>query len=85
MFAIATALEAQAEAILEAAETGKMNMPSGEYLRMANEAKAIWQQAQDLKGMVQRLSVAFTCIEISLETLLFCQQEFQQLNWLKVN
>lgn len=49
-FIIATALEAQADAILEAAEAGKMNMPSGEYLRMSNEAKAIWQQAQDLKG-----------------------------------
>lgn len=47
---LATALEAQADAILEAAETGKMNMPSGEYLRMANEAKALWDQAQDLKG-----------------------------------
>lgn len=37
--------------MLEAAETGKMNMPSGEYLRMSNEAQALWQQAQDLKGM----------------------------------
>lgn len=26
-------------------------MPNGEYIRMANEAKAIWEQAQDLKGI----------------------------------
>lgn len=66
MFVIATALEAQAEAILEAAETGKMNMPSGEYLRMANEAKALWQQAQDLKGIVESLSNSFKFNETSL-------------------
>lgn len=59
---IATALEAQAEAILEAAESGKMNMPSGEYLRMSNEAQAIWQQAQDLKGttFIKYLEKSFT-------------------------
>lgn len=46
--------------ILEAAETGKMNMPSGEYLRMANEAKALWDQAQDLKG-IQCIEVIQIC------------------------
>lgn len=42
-------MEIQADAVLDAAEAGKANMPSGEYLRMANEAKSIWDKAQELK------------------------------------
>lgn len=43
-------MEIQADIILEAAEVGKDGMPSGEYLRMANEAKSLWDQAQQIKG-----------------------------------
>lgn len=49
-FILATALEAQAEALLEAAEAGKMTMPGAENLQMYNEAMNIWKEAQDLKG-----------------------------------
>lgn len=58
LFNSATALEAQAEAILKVAEAEKMNMPSGEYLRMNNEGLAIWNEAQALKGMNFSISIS---------------------------